>query len=72
MEALKKYPGKQMKRKQAAEKKPVLKMGKKIKDEQHRSIQLVDMQHSLASTSRDTIHLPACSNYRAKYTWGFF
>lgn len=38
-----------MKRKQAAEKTPVLKMGKRIKDEKHRSIQLVDMQYCFAN-----------------------
>lgn len=61
-----------MKRKQAAEKKPVLKMWKRIKDEQHRSIQLVGMQYCFASTSRDTIHLPAGSNYKEKYTFFFW
>lgn len=55
-----------MKRKQAAKKKPVLKIDKIIKDEQHRSIQLVDMQYCFASTSCDTINLPACSNYKEK------
>lgn len=61
-----------MKRKQAAEKKPVLKMGKRIKDEQHRSIQLADMQYCFANTSRDTTHVSACSNYKEKYTFFFW
>lgn len=38
MEALKKYPGKLMKRKHAAEKKPVLKMEKRIKNAQEHTI----------------------------------
>lgn len=57
-----------MKRKQADEKKPILKMGKRTKDEQHRSIQLADMQYCFANTSRDTTHVSACSNYKEKYT----
>lgn len=60
-----------MKRKQAAENKPILKMGNRIKDEQHRSIQLVDMQYCFASTSSDTIHVPACSNYKEKCRFFF-
>ena len=57
MGAPKKYPGKLTKRKQAAEKEPILKMEKRTKEEQHRSMRLVDMQYCFANTSHDTVHV---------------